>query len=78
MVTMLWNSNRENYGNSPKNDISKSKTPIYMKQSLIQPAMIMLCREPQKPRVKFLPFEKFIYSFFSSFGIITYAKVIKT
>ena len=34
-----------------------------MKQSLIQPTMMMLCREPKKT-VDFLPFEKFIIHFF--------------
>ena len=48
MVTILWTSNSENCGNSPKKDITKSKRPSHMKQSLTQPTMIMLCREPQK------------------------------
>ena len=48
MVTILWTSNSENCGSSLKKDISKSKRPGYMKQSLIQPTMMMLCREPQK------------------------------
>ena len=48
MVTMLWTSNSENSGTSLKKDISKSKRPGYVEQSLIQPTMMMQCREPQK------------------------------
>ena len=48
MVTMLWTFTSEKWCTSLKKDISKSKRPGYMKQSLIQPAMMMLCREPQK------------------------------
>ena len=48
MVTMLWTFNSENCGTSLKKDISKSKRPGYMKQSLIQPTMMVLSREPQK------------------------------
>ena len=48
MVTMLWTFNNENCGTSLKNDISNSKRPGYMEGSLIQPTMMMLCREPQK------------------------------
>ena len=32
MVAMLWTSNSENCGNSPKKDISRSKRPSYIKQ----------------------------------------------
>ena len=56
---MLWTSNSENCGTSLKKDSSKSKRPGYTKQSLIQPTMMMLRREPKK-MVNFLPFEKFI------------------
>ena len=45
---MLWTSTCEKCGTSLKKDISKSKRPGYMKLSLIQPTMMMLCREPQK------------------------------
>ena len=48
MVTMLWTSNSDSCSTSLKKDISYSKRPGYMKQSLIQPTMIMLCCEPQK------------------------------
>ena len=42
MVTMLWTSTGEKWCTSLKKDISKSKRPGYMKQSLIQPTMMML------------------------------------
>ena len=48
MVTMLWTSTSEKWCTSLKKDISKNKRPGYMKQNLIQPTMMMLCREPQK------------------------------
>ena len=48
-----------------------------MKQSLIQPTMIMLNREPQK-QLTFYQLRNLFIHFFSSFGIIIYAKVIKT
>ena len=63
MVTMLLTSNSENCGTFLKKDQSKRKWPGYMKQSLIQPTMMMLCHEPQK-KVNILTFEKFVYSFF--------------
>ena len=48
METMLWTSTSEKRCTSLKKDISKSKRPAYMKQSLIQPTMVMLCHESQK------------------------------
>ena len=48
MVTILWTSTSEKWCTSLKNDISTSKRPGYMKQTLIQPTMMMLCRETQK------------------------------
>ena len=58
---MPW-TNSENCGTSLTQYISKSKRPGYIKESLIQPTM-MLCRELQKT-VNVLPFEKYIYSLF--------------
>ena len=48
MVTVLWTSTSEKWCTSLKQDISKSKRPGHMKQSLIQLTTMMLCREPQK------------------------------
>ena len=63
MLTMLWTSNIENCGTSLKKDISKSKRPGYMKQSLIQPTAMMLCREPHKTVNVFV----FVFVFFNLF-----------
>ena len=46
--TLLWTSNSENCGIFLKKDSYISKTPGYMKQSLIQPTMMMLCLNLKK------------------------------
>ena len=67
MVTMLWTFNNENCGTSLKKD---SKGPCYMKQSLMQPTMMMPCREPQKQQT-FYQLRNLFIPFLSSLGIIT-------
>ena len=67
MVTMLWTFTSEKWCTSLKKDISKSKRPGYMKQSLIQPKMMMLCREAQKQQT-FYHLRNLFINFFPAFA----------